>query len=108
MAGRPRTLARRGAEIVFWERARRRPEPLLRDVDDGRAVGRARALDRVVEVGPRRGTDAVTAERLRQGGEVGRGEVDAERRVAALGHLLADLAVAAVVDDDDRDREPGL
>ena len=77
----------------------------LHHVDDRRAVG-ARTPPRARRGSPSRvvRAHAVAVERAAERGEVEAREVDAERRVAAVAHLVADLAVAAVVDDDHRQR----
>ena len=45
------------------------------------------------------------AEAARDGQEIRRVDVDADLRDAALGHVLLDLAIAAVVPEQDRHRE---
>ena len=78
----------------------------VREFDDRRPGLVERRLQRVLRSSAAsRGPDSGAAQRLGQLRQVGRVEVDADGLDPLLDHLVADLAVAAVVGDDHRERE---
>src|SRR5699024_8128282 len=73
----------------------------LGDVDECGAVAAVGVVEGGQQFARAFGVDAVGAHRLCQGWEVRTGQRYTRRGIAAVGHLIADLPVPAVVDDDE-------
>src|SRR3954466_15378845 len=75
------------------------------EMDEGRSVGGERVTDQARQVSRRRGAHPTGTHCNRECGQVRRAQFDADRRDPPGRLLVADLLIAAVVDDDHRDRK---